>query len=512
MTCSRTKTGCLCCRMRRKKCDELRPVCTGCKRNGILCKWPTGQDSKRLSGWRQKFELHYINKSPTEVASEFNWDEITSTPIGEVPCDKNADQLTQLNDFVIPSPSNFIKDSGITQALASSPDFGPLANGSPFESSRLQLLEHYFYYTAPKICGRADDNPFIVYVMPRALVDPLLRYSILSISAAHLANSTGNQQFAQLTWICYGTAIKGLNNELEKLQSCAVSREKLALLLLMLCHVEIVVGDSSGNIFRHLRACREIIAPTLKCTSSHNEGINVFLAELYSYLVIVANVTFNSKSSDRSLIFDQLVFSLTSLRASKFSGFMLGCAHEIFELIPQISILAQQRLKALESPIDPFEMLSLYSSVGTKLREWTPPSDCQAPDLILAGKIYQQAALLFLHTSFHGPRSPDDTLSALIDQYLSEALFLAGQLTPDAPIFATMAWPALIAGSCIRDKELQQILANFITTAHFDMGIQNQLILLLRWVWDNQHRGGEYFGPWGIELAMREKNINVSIG
>uniref|UniRef100_A0A8H7K1E1 Zn(2)-C6 fungal-type domain-containing protein n=1 Tax=Bionectria ochroleuca TaxID=29856 RepID=A0A8H7K1E1_BIOOC len=37
----RVKTGCLTCRSRKKKCDETKPVCIGCERNGFLCEWPS---------------------------------------------------------------------------------------------------------------------------------------------------------------------------------------------------------------------------------------------------------------------------------------------------------------------------------------------------------------------------------------------------------------------------------------------------------------------------------------
>lgn len=36
----RVKTGCLTCRRRKKKCDEIRPLCTGCSRNKLSCLWP----------------------------------------------------------------------------------------------------------------------------------------------------------------------------------------------------------------------------------------------------------------------------------------------------------------------------------------------------------------------------------------------------------------------------------------------------------------------------------------
>lgn len=35
----RTRTGCLNCSRRRRKCDEAKPICTGCKRRGDKCQW-----------------------------------------------------------------------------------------------------------------------------------------------------------------------------------------------------------------------------------------------------------------------------------------------------------------------------------------------------------------------------------------------------------------------------------------------------------------------------------------
>lgn len=37
---SRSKKGCFTCRLRRKKCDEQKPRCTGCQRNYLACNWP----------------------------------------------------------------------------------------------------------------------------------------------------------------------------------------------------------------------------------------------------------------------------------------------------------------------------------------------------------------------------------------------------------------------------------------------------------------------------------------
>lgn len=39
----RTKTGCLSCRKRRKKCDDLRPRCTPCQRLKLTCEWESSE-------------------------------------------------------------------------------------------------------------------------------------------------------------------------------------------------------------------------------------------------------------------------------------------------------------------------------------------------------------------------------------------------------------------------------------------------------------------------------------
>lgn len=36
----RSRTGCLCCRRRHKKCDEQKPACKFCLSKGITCEWP----------------------------------------------------------------------------------------------------------------------------------------------------------------------------------------------------------------------------------------------------------------------------------------------------------------------------------------------------------------------------------------------------------------------------------------------------------------------------------------
>lgn len=46
---TRTKTGCFCCRRRKKKCDERKPACSGCLRNNLECIYPNLDELKKNS-------------------------------------------------------------------------------------------------------------------------------------------------------------------------------------------------------------------------------------------------------------------------------------------------------------------------------------------------------------------------------------------------------------------------------------------------------------------------------
>ncbi|KFZ22940.1 hypothetical protein V502_02576 [Pseudogymnoascus sp. VKM F-4520 (FW-2644)] len=43
----RSRTGCFTCRSRKKKCNEARPICSGCRRNDLECRWPAPLSSAK---------------------------------------------------------------------------------------------------------------------------------------------------------------------------------------------------------------------------------------------------------------------------------------------------------------------------------------------------------------------------------------------------------------------------------------------------------------------------------
>jgi hypothetical protein len=163
----RSKNGCLTCRSKRKKCDETKPVCTGCIRSKQECVWPTtdGNQADRQPG------------SHSEGVTKSH----------------NSDQ--RLIDAVQPSSaSSLLPASHVTTSSSSirvAPTYGNLAYLS--DDSR-PLYQQYLDCTAemltrgPSECG----NPFVNYLLPLAASNELVLNCVLAIGGAHLTvnNST----------------------------------------------------------------------------------------------------------------------------------------------------------------------------------------------------------------------------------------------------------------------------------------------------------------------------------
>lgn len=72
----RSTTGCLTCRRRKKKCNEQKPVCIGCDRNRLQCRWPTVVSSGRVA--RRTSAAHHAVDRPAMATSRHTTDKTAS--------------------------------------------------------------------------------------------------------------------------------------------------------------------------------------------------------------------------------------------------------------------------------------------------------------------------------------------------------------------------------------------------------------------------------------------------
>ncbi|KAI9733577.1 MAG: hypothetical protein M1834_003179 [Cirrosporium novae-zelandiae] len=377
------------------------------------------------------------------------------------------------------------------------------------------LLQHYVQITAPRISGRVyPENPYITYILPLALSDDKIMQTVLAISGTHLM--VHNPSVEHLMRSHYAVALRSVKHELTKYANGESSDVlKLLVTTLLLCQFECIDGKIHGELYHHLRASRELLLKLQKSKHPVDQNLHGFLLEQYAFLTIVAKITLRVDFQDREVAFDPLVFSLESInRDSNIYGTMFGCAHQLFELIPRISMLANQRLRENEEGISSFESIAQLRLLEDKIRSWDySRDDSMRPEenyFALAGRIYQQAILAFLYTSFHGPKPPDADLLAKVEPCISDFLKFFLALPPNTSIWTTMMWPVITAGSCMRQpKQREYIFRALDKTPHL-MFVCFRMKEILKWVWED--KSGESYGPYGIEMMMKRRNINICVG
>ncbi|KAH7403085.1 fungal-specific transcription factor domain-containing protein [Cadophora sp. MPI-SDFR-AT-0126] len=476
----RTTTGCLCCRLRRKKCDETKPECLGCIRNGLICSFASTTD---------------VEKSETEVASP------------------EQNQATLRAKATRRDTSFHVYRAPGTPWLAK-------------PASRL-LFDHYRGKTAGKLGGiTGPDNPFVACILPLAEGDSLVMHSVLALSGAHMINGNNSVDVTSSTWIHYGLAVRGLKHELTKTAvTDHADTARLLVTCLLLSHVEIIAGNFHGAVFHHLRASRHFALSLAKeFTKKSDSDIRGFLLELYTYLALINNVTLNLESEARLISFDPFMFSLNSLEGSSSFGVMFGCAHELFELIPRICELGVECHKDKLGVFSSSRGAYHYVVLEGKISAWRPPlrNGLQYPgDLLAAAEIYRRALLIFLHTTFYGPRVTDPLLRSSVNDVIDAVVPVFGQMlewltldengrTCEPAIATTMLWPLTIIGSCMVEPDHRQYLRTILTTSQYEMQSLSCVMNLLDWLWEDPN---DYaYGPYGLEMVMKKRKINICIG
>jgi Fungal specific transcription factor domain len=219
------------------------------------------------------------------------------------------------------------------------------------------------------------------------------------------------------------------------------------------------------------------------------------------------NITANTDSDYRTVIFDPYTEALANFQDSRVYGAMFGCAQDLVQLIPSICNLGYRRLAEESNGECYFETVVLYESIKSKIQNWQPPEiiprdDYSIKDRVMAAKIYQQALLLFLHANFYGSNVSDPTLLALVDETLEMLFPVVADLPEDTPVMSTLLWPCLIIGSCLRDPLHRMALRQIMLASPYNMVLISQTVQILDWLWED-----EGFGPYGLGSVMKKHKI-----
>lgn len=236
----RTRTGCLPCRLRRKKCEEQKPICIGCQRNHLLCSWPATESSDLATTAKEKVTDLALSQSARHWMKELaSGRGVSSQVISKTrDCEESSDERKEGETFE-KDPCDSRKSRG---ALSDNIDFTrilPLIRCRVTSSASATLLSHYINSTALRISGRIHPkNPYLTEILPVALADDGVLHTILALSGAHLTYRSSEFDYHSRSH--YAVAVRSTKHQLRKWGELDV-KEAMVLLtaILFLCLHEV---------------------------------------------------------------------------------------------------------------------------------------------------------------------------------------------------------------------------------------------------------------------------------
>ncbi|ESK97049.1 c6 zinc finger domain protein [Moniliophthora roreri MCA 2997] len=149
---SKSRGGCLQCKKRKVKCDEVQPQCGNCTRRKMECTWQS--ETKRVASSKQR------------KTSELTTQQSSELPLILSP--SSSSSSTFRNSPLPPSPSSSMPNS--------------------LDMTSLKLLHHFSLVTAPTLAyGTSSSIHVAQFVVPRlAFNNPFLMHLLLAASSIHL--------------------------------------------------------------------------------------------------------------------------------------------------------------------------------------------------------------------------------------------------------------------------------------------------------------------------------------
>jgi hypothetical protein len=483
----RVKTGCLICRQRRKKCDEVQPVCTGCARNHLICAWSL---DARL---KQRVPENSAIKPAAPKLRAFSG--ATPRPASNVRARRSYGTL-------LIQPSN-------------------TWGGMVVKSSDQRLIQHYIENTSRRLSAVEDDNcPFINAFMSMAFRENVVLNGLIALSASHLS-------FREETAVIearshYAICLRSVKYEITRLVSGDEERVLLLFTLLMLlCHFETVDGTLTGAISSHMRAATAILPSFWSVANEENERLHTFLLDQYLYFSFVGdNLGLSAKGrTPYGPVLDNLADSIHSrVQQSSTQSVMFGQCFRLFEIIPKITAFANRPARTYPRHDDP-EIKYEFSRLEAQVLAWRADTPTTEKSTIIwhefnaevnVGLLVQCAMLIFLRAALCGPVIPPGPVFDQIQSLVEDFMRVSKALTLSAKPRTTLLWPDLIVGSCVLKASHRSHLLHCLEHSHFEMHNLAQAAKLLRLLWDTDGYGISLFGPYGLNEVAEKHHMYLS--
>ncbi|KAF4961923.1 hypothetical protein FSARC_9964 [Fusarium sarcochroum] len=504
----RSKNGCLSCRSKRKKCDEVKPVCTGCTRSKQDCVWPTSDKNQQ-----QDTQLGSNSEGVTE-SDHSNQQLVITLGTSSAP--------------TVPIVSQATSEPLSPQAA---PTYGNLAYLT--DDSR-PLYQQYLDFTAEMLTrGPSEDgNPFINYLLPLAISNELVLDCVLAIGGAHLTvndNTARGPGLEVTTRGHYARVLAGLQKLLSyetgqivpevNAQTRSTKSSEVLLILLLLCAFDSFQGNGRGAIYHHLKASREYITLLTSTPELYDElgYLRGFLLEFYAYHALKLAISPRNLLAEQVVELDPFMQSLDILDGYKSRGCLLGFGQHLFEMIPQISDLVEaRRVEEKRDSTKPTALKKQYEYLLLKLETFNAYGEALEglrPRSERAGAtmIYQNALIVYLHSAFHQDMLASPKLTTELEMRIDKMMPVFYSLfVGDSPYRRMLLWPGVIMASCSRRKEhIIGFRRGLVGKASRTPGAVKMGARVVDLLWNDPDP--QAFGPRGLSYVMTKHDISFGL-
>ncbi|BDD56763.1 hypothetical protein MAP00_002188 [Monascus purpureus] len=399
ITKGRSKTGCITCRRRKKKCDETKPSCLNCQKNAVVCE---GYPPKEVwKSGRQKME---------EAARNF---------------------CTALVPRALPI----------------------LIDGIETDIDR-RFLDHFVFGLSRVLTLINDDsNPFKEILLPMATQHRGLMHSLMCLSGSHLSGLDPEPRVKERRFYHFHRAIRDLQESIDNaskgpeyepqlLVEDPIIASTIALSLNTICE-----GETNGEYRPHMDAARYLLVTQ----RPRNEKFRQFIVEFFQYHDVSNSIT----SLDRRPALMQGDIRLPDFVPQPQAGMFLGVFDGLFNYISQVTRIRdriRQRVNDGCEPAVDYQTLSEAVFIDSAIRSWQTSHTPQTPNWYLA-QLYRQSTWVYLFRTIR-PSRPSEK----IIQVVNDGLAYLDQLPQDAGAYSIVLMPLFLLGcSAFQPEQRERI-------------------------------------------------------
>ncbi|OBT93486.1 hypothetical protein VE01_08691 [Pseudogymnoascus verrucosus] len=487
ITKGRSKTGCITCRKRKKKCDEAKPRCNNCEKNAVVC---------------EGYPERAIWKSGKEKAEEGTavWSKDISTSM-------LAQSTAQLSRVCIPNIQ-----------------LQPVIHGVDTAGDRI-FFEHYvFRLSAVLTVEGPQKNAFKDMLLPMAVKHLGLMHSILALSSSNLdyQSEYGRAILAKHPDVTENSlceralfhqeeAVKEFVLDIERQNSGTTENVVLSVRYgQMLCFVvkSLTEGKTTGEHRVHLQAYQKLIRETPPEDSPFMD----FIKEYFQFHISVDELVHRPASPPLSSTSspapdDDSSLSLPPALFQPEAECLMGVQDNLFYFMSSITRLRNKIRINIESDIDPivdYNALYRASQIDASIRAWQsawPVGEVRH----VAGLLYKQMLWVYLWRSIYPPKATRWAPDTKITSAVNGALELLKLIPANDPCQTVVLTPTFIIGCAAFEPEQRIPIRESIRRIRAYTTLRNadRALEVLEEVWRYMDKRDERSWDWqGIASDM----------